>query len=60
MRDPQTNRMARAHRHDEIEITVFEAGWIEYLFGGRRIRNGAGELCVRWAAIPLQSVDFDP
>jgi AraC-like DNA-binding protein len=55
-----TNRMARAHRHDEIEITVLEVGWIDYVFGGRRIRNHAGELCVRWAAIPHQSVDFEP
>ena len=55
-----TNRMASAHRHDEIEITVLEVGWIDYVFGGRRIRNHAGELCVRWAAIPHQSVDFEP
>lgn len=58
--DAPANRMAKPHRHDEIEITVLEVGWIEYLFGGRRIRNRAGELCVRWAAIPHQSVDFDP
>lgn len=41
-------------------MTVLEVGWIDYLFGGRRIRNHAGELCVRWAAIPHQSVDFEP
>lgn len=58
--DAPANRMAKPHRHDEIEITVLEVGWIDYLFGGRRIRNRAGELCVRWAAIPHQSVDFDP
>lgn len=58
--DAQANRMAKPHRHDEIEITVLEAGWIDYLFGGRPIRNQAGELCVRWAAIPHQSVDFEP
>lgn len=52
--------MARAHRHDEIEITVLEIGWIDYLFGGRQIRNHAGDFCVRWAAIPHQSVDFEP
>lgn len=55
-----TNRMARPHRHDDIEITVLEVGWIDYLFGGRRIRNQAGDLCVRWAAIPHQSIDFAP
>ncbi len=54
------NRMTRPHRHDELEITVLAEGWIDYLFGGRRIRNEAGVLCVRWAAIPHQSIDFDP
>lgn len=58
--DALANRMAKPHRHDEIEITVLEVGWIDYLFGGRWIRNQAGELCVRWAAIPHQSVDFAP
>lgn len=58
--DAPTNRMAKPHRHDEIEITVLETGWIDYLFGGRRIRNREGELCVRWAAIPHQSLDFAP
>jgi AraC-like DNA-binding protein len=55
-----TNRMSRPHRHDEIEMTVLELGWIDYLFGGRRVRQFAGEFCVRWAAIPHQSIDFDP
>lgn len=58
--DAPANCMAKPHRHDDIEITVLEVGWIDYLFGGRRIRNQAGELCVRWAAIPHQSVDFAP
>jgi AraC-like DNA-binding protein len=55
-----TNRMFRPHRHDEIEITVLEEGWIDYLFGGSRIRNYAGLMYVRWAAIPHQSIDFEP
>lgn len=58
--DAPTNRMAKPHRHDEIEITLLEVGWIDYLFGGRHVRNHAGELCVRWAAIPHQSIDFSP
>lgn len=52
--------MARPHRHDEIEITVLERGWNDYLFGGRRVRIPGGALCVRWAAIPHQSLAFDP
>ena len=55
-----TNRMSRPHRHDEIELTVLETGWIDYLFGGQRIRNQAGVLYIRWAAIPHQSLDFMP
>jgi len=58
--DAPANRMLKPHRHDEIEITVLEVGWIDYLIGGRRIRSHAGELCVRWAAIPHQSIDFEP
>ena len=58
--DAKTNRMTRPHRHDEIEITVLEVGWIDYLFGGRKHRIYGGEFCVRWAAIPHQSIDFAP
>lgn len=50
--DAQTNRMARRHRHNEIELTVLERGWIDYLFGGWLVRIPSGILCVRWAAIP--------
>ena len=35
--DAPANVMARPHRHAEIEITVLEQGWHEYLFGGRQI-----------------------
>jgi AraC-like DNA-binding protein len=58
--DAPTNRMARPHRHNEIEITVLERGWVDYLFGGQPVRIPAGVFCVRWAAIPHQSLDFDP
>lgn len=36
--------------------TLLEKGWIDYLFGGVRVRCTAGALCVRWAAIPHQSL----
>jgi AraC-like DNA-binding protein len=58
--DAPANVMARPHRHDEIEITVLERGWNDYLFGGRRVRIPGGALTVRWAAIPHQSLAFDP
>ncbi|MBU6303325.1 MAG: helix-turn-helix domain-containing protein [Verrucomicrobia bacterium] len=50
--------MTQPHRHNDIEMTLLEKGWIDYLFGGVRIRIPAGVLCVRWAAIPHQSVAF--
>jgi len=52
--------MPRPHRHNEIEMTVLEVGTVDYLFGGRMLRIPAGHLCVRWAAIPHQSLGFDP
>lgn len=56
----QVHRMPRPHRHNEIEMTVLEVGTVDYLFGGRMLRIPAGHLCVRWAAIPHQSLGFDP
>ncbi|MEK0445219.1 MAG: Melibiose operon regulatory protein [Verrucomicrobiota bacterium] len=51
--------MPKPHRHSEIEMTVLEVGWIDYLFGGTRIRVPAQTLCVRWASVPHQSVAFE-
>lgn len=51
--------MPKPHRHSDIEITVLERGWIDYLFGGTRIRVPAQTLCVRWASVPHQSVAFE-
>lgn len=48
--------MEQPHRHNDIEMTLLEKGWIDYLFGGVRVRIPAGVLCVRWAAIPHQSI----
>jgi AraC-like DNA-binding protein len=48
--------MDQPHRHNDIEMTLLEKGWIDYLFGGTRVRIPAGVLCVRWAAIPHQSI----
>jgi AraC-like DNA-binding protein len=50
--------MTQPHRHNDVEMTLLEKGWIDYLFGGVRVRVPAGVLCVRWAAIPHQSVAF--
>lgn len=48
--------MEQPHRHNDIEMTLLERGWIDYLFGGVRVRIPAGALCVRWAAIPHQCI----
>lgn len=48
--------MDQPHRHNDIEMTLLEKGWIDYLFGGVRVRIPSGVLCVRWAAIPHQSI----
>lgn len=55
-----TATMSRPHRHNEIEMTVLDEGWVEYLFGGSRVNIPADTLCVRWAAIPHQSLAFEP
>lgn len=49
--------MRRPDRHNEIELNLLTEGWITYLFGGRRLRVGAGQLTAFWAAIPHQIVD---
>jgi len=46
--------MKRAHTHPDIEINYVEAGFIEYLFGGRRRRVEAGMLAVFWGGVPHQ------
>ncbi|MFM8634137.1 MAG: helix-turn-helix domain-containing protein [Planctomycetia bacterium] len=52
-------RMQRPHRHNEIEMTVLSRGRVKYLVGGGPAEIPAGELCVRWAAIPHQCVAAD-
>jgi len=46
--------MKRAHTHPDIEINYVTEGFIEYLFGGRRRRVGAGTLAVFWGGVPHQ------
>ncbi len=42
MSDAPANRMARPHRHDDIELTVLESGWIDYLSYGVVLRSDDG------------------
>ena len=50
--------MLRPDRHNEIEINWLASGSLTYLLGGRRATISAGKLCLFWAAIPHQIVNF--
>jgi AraC-like DNA-binding protein len=52
--------MRRPDHHNEIELNMLTKGWVTYLLGGRKVKMEAGHLCVFWAAIPHQVVDFAP
>lgn len=46
--------MPRAHTHPDIELNFVEAGFLEYLFAGTRVRVEAGALAVFWGGVPHQ------
>lgn len=48
--------MVAAHRHDDIEINLCEAGDLVYLFGGDRVVVAAGSIAIFWAARPHQLI----
>jgi AraC-like DNA-binding protein len=48
--------MARANRHNEVELNFLATGSLTYLLGGRRFTVEAGRLAAFWAAIPHQVV----
>lgn len=50
--------MRRPDHHNEIELNMLTKGWVTYLFGGRKVKMAADQLCVFWAAIPHQIVEF--
>ena len=52
--------MKGAHVHAEIELNLLLAGEAVYLFGGRLVRVGRGELALFWAALPHQVVEIAP
>lgn len=52
--------MKRPDHHNEIELNMLTEGWVTYFLGGQKVRMEAGHLCVFWAAIPHQVVDFEP
>ena len=52
--------MPRAHRHDDIEVNVARGAELVYLFGGRAVRIGPGQIAAFWAAMPHQLVACTP
>jgi AraC-like DNA-binding protein len=54
----QPNAMARADRHNEIELNLLPDSTLTYLIGGRRETVPPGRLALFWAATPHQIVEF--
>ncbi len=50
--------MGRPDRHNEIELNLVNRGWLEYLFGGQKVRVDAGRIAIFWAAIPHQIIGY--
>lgn len=52
-------RMPRSHRHNDLEINLVTRGEFVYLFGGKRVRIGAGHIGLFWATMPHQLIELD-
>jgi len=52
--------MARAHRHDDVELTLAMGGHAVMDHGGRRHEFADGTALIFWAGIPHQLIDTDP
>lgn len=51
--------MAR-HRHNEIELAVFEGGTLRAMYGSQTIRILPGQLVVFWGIMPHFALHIDP
>lgn len=52
--------MRRPDHHNEIELNLLYAGWVDYFLGGQKVRFEVGRLGLFWAAIPHQIIDYAP
>jgi AraC-like DNA-binding protein len=52
--------MLRPDHHNEVELNFLRSGSVTYLLGGEKTVVEAGKLCLFWAAIPHQIIDFSP
>lgn len=55
-----TEPMARAHRHDDVELNLSPHGPITYELGGHLVTVPAGHLVAFWGAVPHRLVDCPP
>ena len=44
------------HRHDEVELAIFERGSLVALYGGRQMTVPPGRLVVLWGAMPHRTL----
>jgi AraC family transcriptional regulator, melibiose operon regulatory protein len=49
--------MARAHRHDDLEVNIVEDEPLTYLFGGTLVTIQPGHAALFWAAVPHRLID---
>lgn len=54
----QTEGMAHAHRHSDLELNYVQRGRMSYLIGGRIVTLPVGRLCVLWGSLPHQSTEL--
>jgi AraC-like DNA-binding protein len=52
--------MTEPHRHNEIELNLVSHGEIAYLFSGRTVRLGQGQMMVFWGAFPHRLAECAP
>ena len=52
--------MRDMHQHGEIELNSVECGELTYLFGGRALSLGPGQLLVLWGARPHRLIACAP
>ena len=48
-----------AHRHNEVELAVFEHGSIVALYGGRQMRVPPERLVILWGAMPHRALSLE-
>ncbi|MDZ7925050.1 MAG: DUF3769 domain-containing protein [Marinagarivorans sp.] len=50
--------MSRPDHHNEIKLNLLKSGSVTYMLGGQKVVIETGKLCLFWAAIPHQVIDY--